>query len=159
MTIAFWVAAGILLYAYAGYPLLLWLIVRVRGAHPVRIGSDCPRVTLIISAYNEAAVIRDKLENVLRLDYPPDRLEVVVVSDASADGTDEIVLEYAARGVRLIRQENRQGKTAGLNLAIPQVNGDVVVFSDANAMYAPDAVSKLVRNFADPEVGCVTGEA
>jgi cellulose synthase/poly-beta-1,6-N-acetylglucosamine synthase-like glycosyltransferase len=159
MTIAFWVAAGILLYAYAGYPLLLWLIVRVRGARPVRIGSDCPRVTLIISAYNEAAVIRDKLENVLRLDYPLDRLEVVVVSDASADGTDEIVLEYAARGVRLIRQENRQGKTAGLNLAIPQVNGDVVVFSDANAMYAPDAVSKLVRNFADPEVGCVTGEA
>jgi cellulose synthase/poly-beta-1,6-N-acetylglucosamine synthase-like glycosyltransferase len=87
----FWLSAGILLYVYAGYPLLLWLIVRLRGARAVRTGATEPRVTLVISAYNEAAVIRQKLENVLALDYPPHLLEVVVVSDASSDGTDEIV--------------------------------------------------------------------
>lgn len=159
MAAFFWISAAILLYAYAGYPLLLWLIVRVRGARPIQTRPVCPRVTLVISAYNEAAVIREKLENVLRLEYAPDLLEVVVISDASSDGTDEIVRQYADRGVRLVRQEARQGKTAGLNRAVPHVSGEVVVFSDANAMYAPDALTKLVRNFADPDVGCVTGEA
>jgi cellulose synthase/poly-beta-1,6-N-acetylglucosamine synthase-like glycosyltransferase len=155
----FWLTAGVLVYVYAGYPLLLWLIVRLRGARGVRIGAAEPRVTLVISAYNEAAVIRQKLENVLALDYPPHLLEIVVVSDASSDGTDDIVREYANRGVRLARQEERRGKTAGLNQVVPGVTGQIVVFSDANAMYAPEALRMLVRNFADPAVGCVTGEA
>lgn len=159
MFLLFWLSCGLLLYAYLGYPVLLWLIVRLRGARSVRIGTQSPRVTLLISAYNEAAVIREKLENALRLDYPRDLLEVLVVSDASSDGTDEIVLQYASRGVRLARQESRQGKTAGLNRGVPLGTGEIVVFSDANAMYAADAVKKLVRNFADPEIGCVTGEA
>ena len=114
---------------------------------------------MLISAYNEAEVIRAKLENTLALDYPSDRLEIVVCSDASDDGTDAIVEEYRSRGVVLHRLPQRLGKTAGLNAAVPQATGEIVVFSDANAMYEPKAVRNLVRNFADPSVGCVTGES
>lgn len=159
MVILFWLSAGLLLYAYAGYPLLLRAIVRLRGARPVRTGPGTPRVTLVISAYNEAGVIRAKLDNVRRLDYPSPLLEVVVISDASTDGTDDIVREFSGCGVRLVRQACRRGKTAGLNDVVPHVSGDVVVFSDANAMYQADALRMLVRNFDDPSVGCVTGEA
>lgn len=159
MVLLFCICAGLLLYTFIGYPVLLRVIVRLRGAKPVRLGDALPRVTLIVSAYNEAAVMRQKLENALALDYPTDRLEIVVISDASTDATDSIVKEYASRGVRLARQEQRRGKTAGLNAVVPHVSGEIVVFSDANAMYAPDAIRMLVRNFSDPEVGCVTGEA
>lgn len=158
--------AGILLlsaaalgYVYVAYPLLLWLMVRVRGARPVHKGPGLPRVSLIISAFNEAPTIAGKLRNSLALDYPADRLEIVVVSDASDDGTDDIVRSFSAAGVRLRRQAERRGKTAGLNRVMPEVTGEVVVFSDANAMYDPAALRMLVRNFDDPDVGCVTGEA
>jgi cellulose synthase/poly-beta-1,6-N-acetylglucosamine synthase-like glycosyltransferase len=159
MIVVFCISAGVVIYAVAGYPLLLWLIVRLRGERHVRKGPELPLVTFIISAFNEAGVIRQKLENTLSLDYPSSRLEVVVISDASTDATDAIVREYGARGVRLARQPQRRGKTAGLNAVVPESAGDVVVFSDANAMYAKDALRKLVRNFSDPDVGCVTGEA
>jgi cellulose synthase/poly-beta-1,6-N-acetylglucosamine synthase-like glycosyltransferase len=153
-----WCSLGVLLYIYAGYPVLLKLLVRSWG-RPVRKRDITPSVSLIISAHNEAAVIGAKLENALRLDYPPGQLQIVVVSDASTDGTDDIVREYHARGVVLCTQPLRKGKTAGLNAVVPGVGGEIVVFSDANAMYEPDAIRKLVRNFADPRVGCVTGEA
>lgn len=159
MKTAFLVSLAALVYVYAGYPLILQLLVWIRGARPVRRGSALPRVSLVISAYNEADVIREKIENALALDYPKGLLEIVVVSDASSDGTDEIVQAYAARGVRLLRQEERRGKTAGLNAVVPTLSGGIAVFSDANAMYEADAARKLVRNFEDPEVGCVTGEA
>jgi cellulose synthase/poly-beta-1,6-N-acetylglucosamine synthase-like glycosyltransferase len=150
---------GILLYVYIGYPLVLQLIVWLRGPRPVRRGDALPRVSLVISAYNEEESIAAKLQNALALDYPPDRLEIAVVSDASNDRTDAIVTSFSGSGVRLFRQNARRGKTAGLNRVVPQLTGDVVVFSDANALYEPDAIRKLVRNFSDPEVGCVTGEA
>ena len=159
MGILFSITAGVLLYALAGYPLLLWLIVRARGERRVATGPDLPLVTFVVSAFNEADVIRQKLENTLALDYPRQRLEVVVISDASYDGTDEIVREFADRGVRLARQAERRGKTAGLNAVVPDAAGDVVVFTDANAMYEPNALRMLVRNFSDRSVGCVTGEA
>ena len=149
----------VLVYVVAGYPLLLRLLVAVRGPRQVRQADITPTVSFVISAYNEADVIRAKLENALALDYPADRREIVVISDCSDDGTDDIVREFAGRGVRLIRQSERRGKTAGLNHALPLLTGDIVVFSDANAMYEPDALRKLVRNFADAEVGYVTGEA
>jgi cellulose synthase/poly-beta-1,6-N-acetylglucosamine synthase-like glycosyltransferase len=148
-----------LVYVYAGYIAALRLAVRMRGARPIRSAPITPSVTLLISAYNEVAVIRKKLENALALDYPVQRLEIVVVSDASDDGTDEIVREFSTRGVRLFRQPDRRGKTAGLNAVMPTVRSEVVVFSDANAMYARDAILMLARNFADPDIGCVTGEA
>ena len=151
---------AILVFIYAGYPLLLALIVRVRGARPVRRGDELPSVSFVISAYNEADVIRRKLENTVALDYPRDRFEVVVISDASTDRTDAIAAEFAAtHGVRVARQPERAGKTAGLNRTVPTLRGDIVVFSDANAVYERNALKMLVRNFADPQVGYVTGEA
>ncbi|SET76805.1 Glycosyltransferase, catalytic subunit of cellulose synthase and poly-beta-1,6-N-acetylglucosamine synthase [Marinobacter segnicrescens] len=146
-------------YVYAGYPLALWLLTLGRDKVTHRVAETRPSVALIISCYNEAAVIRDKLENALALDYPRDRLSILVVSDGSDDGTDDIVKQYTESGVELIRQEGRLGKTMGLNLAMEQVDADVTVFSDANAMYAPDAIHKLVRNFADERVGYVVGAA
>ncbi len=150
----------VLVYVYVGYPLLLALIVRVRGERRVRRGDRLPPVSLVISAHNEAKVIRRKLENTAQLDYPRELLEVVVVSDASTDGTDEIAAEYTARqGVIVARQPERAGKTAGLNRTVPTLRGEIVVFSDANALYQRDALRMLVRNFTDSQVGCVTGEA
>lgn len=150
---------GAIAYVLVGYPLLLRLIVLMRGPRPVHKADITPSVSLVISAYNEAGVIASKLENALALDYPSELLEIAVISDASDDGTDAIVSSYADRGVVLHRQNSRRGKTAGLNATIPLLRGDIVVFSDANAMYQPDALRMLVRNFADPSVGCVTGEA
>ncbi|MCH8499099.1 MAG: glycosyltransferase family 2 protein [Marinobacter sp.] len=146
-------------YVYFGYPALLWLLTRKRPAITHRRDDITPSVTLVISCYNEAAVIAAKLDNALAMDYPRDQLQILVVSDGSDDGTDEIVKDYAAQGITLIRQEGRLGKTMGLNLALDAAQGEVVVFSDANALYAPDAIRKLVRNFADPEVGYVVGAA
>lgn len=153
------ISLGALAYVYGGYLLLLKALVWVRGPRAVRKADVTPSATLIISAYNEAAVIGKKLDNALALVYPPGLLEIVVVSDASDDGTDAILAQYAGRGVRLLRQPERRGKTAGLNWALPQLTSEIVIFSDANAIYNPDALLKLARNFGDPDVGCVTGEA
>jgi len=146
-------------YVYVGYPALLWLLTRRRMFRPARQSDMTPPLTLIISCYNEAAVIHEKLVNALNLDYPVEQLQILVVSDGSDDGTDEIVRTFADQGVQLIRQEGRLGKTMGLNLAMEQANGELVVFSDANAMYAPDALRMLVRHFADPTVGYAVGAA
>ncbi|WP_339800258.1 glycosyltransferase family 2 protein [uncultured Marinobacter sp.] len=146
-------------YVYAGYPALLWLATAGRKTTNHRQEDITPSVTLIISCYNEAGVIHEKLENALALDYPADQLTIMAVSDGSDDGTDDIVREFANKGVILIRQEGRLGKTMGLNLALEQITSEITVFSDANAMYAPDAIRKLVRNFADDEVGYVVGAA
>lgn len=145
-------------YVYAGYPMALWLLTLGKGRVTHRVAETRPSVALVISCYNEAAVIRAKLENSLALEYPGP-MQILVVSDGSDDGTDDIVREYRLRGVRLIRQEGRLGKTLGLNRAMEQVEADITVFSDANAMYAPDAIGKLVRNFADEHVGYVVGAA
>lgn len=149
---------AVLGYVYVGYPLLLRLLSAAGMARPVSGGPVEPAVTLVISAYNEAAVIAAKLANSVALDYPPDRLEIIVVSDASDDGTDDIVRAHGGP-VRLLRMEDRGGKTAGLNAALRAARGEVIVFSDANAMYQPDAIRRLVANFADPGVGAVTGES
>src|SRR5688572_26736089 len=152
-------ALAVLGYVYGGYPFLLRVLVRLRGARHVRRADITPPLTLVISAFNEAAVIRRKLDNAISLAYPREAFDIVVISDASDDGTDAIVAEYADRGVRLARQAQRRGKTAGLNRTVSALTSEIVVFSDANAMYEPEALLKLARNFADSEVGCVTGEA
>lgn len=152
-----WASLTVLAWGYVGYPALVWLVARARR-RAVPPGAGTPSVTLIIPAHNEAAAIRGKLENVLALDYPRDRLEVLVVSDGSTDGTDGIVREYADRGIGLLRQEPRAGKTAAENLGAARARGDVLVFSDATTIYRPDAIRMLVRHFSDPEVGCVGGE-
>ena len=159
MATLFWMSAALLVYAYAGYPLLIGLLARVARRPATRVSNELPRVTLLISAYNEARVIEEKLANSLALDYPKERLEIVVISDCSDDGTDDAVRRFASQGVRLVPQAARLGKSAGLNLAVPQASGDVLVFSDANAMYRPDAIRQLVKHFVDPRVGYVVGNA
>jgi cellulose synthase/poly-beta-1,6-N-acetylglucosamine synthase-like glycosyltransferase len=158
MAALFWTLAALVVYVYVGYPLLLVLVGRVRSRPRVRREIE-PGVTLLISAFNEDEVIAEKLRNSLSLDYPRERLHIVVISDASDDGTDAIVRSFASEGVELLRMEDRGGKTAGLNAAVPRAHGDIIVFSDANAMYARDVLRQLTANFADPTVGAVVGES
>ncbi len=160
MKLLFWASFGWLAYVYVGYPLLLALLAALRRGpdlRPAGPGEELP-VTLIVSAYNEERVIRDKVENALALDYPADRFEVMVVSDACSDRTDEIVNGFTDPRVRLLRMPQRGGKTAGLNAAVQAARGTIIVFSDANAMYERGAIRALVGPFRDPRVGAVTGE-
>ncbi len=155
--IIFIVAVLLIAYAYVGYPILMFLLSRV-FRQPVRRAAILPRVTMIIAARNEEVSIGAKLENALSLDYPSDKFEIIVASDASSDATDEIVRKFGNRGVILHRQEVRQGKTRAQHRAVAVSSGDILVFSDATTMYEPDVLHKIVRNFADPNVGCVGGQ-
>jgi cellulose synthase/poly-beta-1,6-N-acetylglucosamine synthase-like glycosyltransferase len=159
LKIVFFGSAGGTIYVYAGYPLMLWALTGLGFGRSAQRSSIEPRVTLIVSAYNEAAVIAEKLRNCQALDYPSDKLEVLVVSDCSSDGTDDIVAAFGDPMVRLLRMPQRGGKTVGLNAAVAAASGEILVFSDANAMYDREAVRRLVSCFADPEVGAVTGES
>jgi len=145
-------------YHYVGYPLTLALIARWRRAQPISPGRAKPPVTLVISVYNEEEVLRRKLENVLALDYPRDRLEIIVASDGSTDATTAIAREFAAQGVVLHHYDRNRGKNAVLNDTVPRARGEIIVFTDANGMYRPDALRKLVAYFDNPDVGCVCGE-
>lgn len=151
----FWSAVAFITYTYALFPLLVWL--RGRLVYRAYLSADLiPTVSLIIAAHNEAGSIAARLDNILTLDYPDNRLEVIVASDGSDDGTNEILQQYAGQRVRLLALP-RQGKAPALNTAVATASGDILVFSDANSMYAPDAIRALVRPFADPEVGGVAG--
>ncbi|MET0626799.1 MAG: glycosyltransferase family 2 protein [Pyrinomonadaceae bacterium] len=157
LKIVFWAAAAALAYAYVGYPALVWAVSKLRP-RAVRRGQIEPTVTVIITAYNEERDLASKLDNTLALDYPADKLEVLVASDCSSDRTDEIARSYAARGVRLHRQAERLGKTAAQNAAVELARGDVLLFSDATTLYRPDVLRAMAPNFADPSVGCVAGK-
>lgn len=159
MTIVLWASVAMVFYVYVGYPVLLRLLGAVLGRDGVARGGIEPKASLLISAYNEASVIRAKLLNSLALDYPREQLEITVISDCSTDDTDRIVRDFSRDGVRLNRNAERLGKSSGLNASVPCTSGEILVFSDANALYRPDAIRKLVRNFNDPRVGCVTGES
>ena len=152
----FLASAAALLYVYAGYPLLVWLVSRLRPL-AVKKSAFEPTVTVLITAYNEERDIRAKLENTLRIDYPKEKLEILVASDCSGDRTDEIVKEFAARGVRLHRQTARLGKTMAQNAAVERATGEIILFSDATTDYAPDVLTKMLPNFADESIGCVAG--
>lgn len=154
--IVFWLAAITLAYTYIGYPLLVWLISSLRP-HRMQRADFEPGVTVIITAYNEDRDLVSKLENTLALDYPADKLEIIVASDCSTDNTDAIVRAYEPRGVRLYRQPERLGKTAAQNAAVELARGEIVLFSDATTLYSQDVVRALMPNFADPTVGCVAG--
>ncbi|MGI9111295.1 MAG: glycosyltransferase family 2 protein [Gaiellaceae bacterium] len=151
---AFWISGSALVWTHAAYPLAASLLAHVRPRR-VRSAPIEPSVTVIVAAYNEEAVIERRLENLLALDYPADKVELVVTSDASTDRTHELVEPFAPH-VRLIVNE-RGGKVAAQNRAVRETSGAIVAFSDANASWAPDALRQLVRSFADPEVGYVCG--
>ncbi|MDE2704436.1 MAG: glycosyltransferase family 2 protein [Gemmatimonadota bacterium] len=154
----FWAALFLVVYTYLIYPVLLWLLAAGRKMPEYAPLSEWPGVSLIIAAHNEEGVLRAKLENALAMDYPAERLDIIVVSDASTDDTDRIAAEFAARGVRLHRQEVRGGKTEAQNAGVRLARWQFVAFSDANSMYAPSALKRLLAPFADERIGCVCGE-
>jgi len=148
----------IILYVYLGYPLVITLLAAINRKTVTKDDNYEPSVSLIIAAYNEEAIIAEKLNNCLLLNYPKDKLEIIVFSDASTDRTAEIVKSFEQDHIILIDLTERKGKTAGQNLAATQATGEIIIFSDANALYQEDAIRKIVRNFNDPSVGCVCGE-
>jgi cellulose synthase/poly-beta-1,6-N-acetylglucosamine synthase-like glycosyltransferase len=152
----FLLAAFLLFYVYAGYPLLLAVIgLLVRGKRPEQ--GYYPRLSVLIAAYNEEAAIAEKIKQTLELEYPKEKLEVLVLSDCSTDRTDQIVKSYPDSRVRLVRMAERRGKTAAQNFGIREARGEVVVFSDATAIYHPKALAYLATNYQDATVGAVSG--
>lgn len=150
----FWFSVCLVVYAYLGYPCALMALSFIR-TRPVQRAAMTPRVSFIITAHNEEARIQEKLDNTLAQDYPLDRIEIIVASDCSTDGTDAIVRSYSER-VRLVRAPARRGKEAAQQLAIEDASGTILIFSDVATALAPDAVSTIVMNFADATVGCVS---
>ena len=152
LEVLFWGTAGLLAWTHAGYPLAARALARVRS-RPVKKDDVLPSVTLIVAAYNEETVIERRIENLRALDYPTERLEIVVTSDASTDATEELAARAGAR----VLGNPRGGKVAAQDRAVRDVSSDVVAFTDANSTWAPDALRMLVRAFADPEVAYVCG--
>lgn len=154
--IVFWVAMGALAYVYVGYPVLVFAASKLFPKKVVRSDIE-PTVTVLITAFNEEASIERKIENTLALEYPKEKLEILVASDGSTDSTDEIVRGFASRGVKLFRQEGRVGKTETQNNAVKRATGEIVLFSDATTHYEADVLRKVLPAFADETVGCVAG--
>jgi cellulose synthase/poly-beta-1,6-N-acetylglucosamine synthase-like glycosyltransferase len=152
----FWTCVVVLGYVYLGYPLLIY-ITSILFPKPVKYSDIKPTVTILITAFNEQDSIRAKLENTLKIDYPAEKLEILVASDGSTDRTDEIAEQFAKNGVRLFRQEGRLGKTATQNKAVEVCTGEIILFSDATTMYREDVFQHLLPAFADQSVGCVAG--
>jgi cellulose synthase/poly-beta-1,6-N-acetylglucosamine synthase-like glycosyltransferase len=152
-----WGTLGVTAYAYVGYGLLIWLIGRWVD-HPSWRSDDLPTISIVIAAYNEVDVIADRLRNCLALDYPPDRLEVLVVADGCTDGTEAVVAACPDPRVRLLLRPRRAGKVNALNAAVAVAHGEIVVGSDANCFFRSDALHRLVRHFGDPRVAMVAGE-
>lgn len=158
-TTAFLISVLLVVYVYLIYPTLAFLLGNLlrRSINYAHSEPYLPTITVIIPAFNEAKVITETVLNKLQSDYPADKVDVIVVSDESEDGTDDLVRAIDDRRVTLIRQSPRAGKTSGLNLAMAQTTGEIIVFSDANSLYAPNTLHMLVAPFADPTVGYVTG--
>ncbi|MDP9285253.1 MAG: glycosyltransferase, partial [Actinomycetota bacterium] len=150
----FWASLLLLAWTHVLYPAFAALLARVAG-RAVRKGEIEPSVTVIVTAFNEESVIARRIENLLALDYPREKLQLVVTSDASTDRTEAIALQYD--GVKVITNP-RGGKVAAQDRAVRQTDGEIVAFSDANATWAPDALRKLMRVFADPDVAYVCGQ-
>lgn len=159
MTILFWLCAFLLVYPLCIYPLILVLPCGRRTIASSFALEERPHVSMLLSVYNEKDVIEQKINNFLSLDYPVDKLELLVISDGSDDGTDEIVRQHSSERIRLLRQEGRGGKTRALNLAAQEARGDILFFTDADSMLKSDCMIKLTAPFANPEVGLVSGRS
>src|SRR5215469_14500633 len=155
-TVIFWVSALALFYVYVGYPLLLSLIAPFKKRRNLEPGLT-PSISVLIAACNEEANIKAKLEQTLKLDYPPDKIEILVLSDGSQDRTDEIVRQFPDPRVRLLRIDERRGKTNAQNEGVKFAKGEVLVFSDATTIYHPQALNYLAGNYQDSTVGAVSG--
>ena len=161
MEIIYWIIFGIIFYAYIGYPMLLYLLCNLLNftkIKEVNAYNQWPEVSLLIAAYNEEQVIGAKIENCLRLDYPKDLLHVWIASDGSSDNTNKIVKKYMEENENIhLLEFSRTGKSGILNKAMPLINSEIVVFSDANTEYSHDSLKRLIKHFEDPGVGCVSG--
>jgi cellulose synthase/poly-beta-1,6-N-acetylglucosamine synthase-like glycosyltransferase len=152
--VLFWISLAALVWTHAAYPVFAALLARI-APRRVRAADIEPAVTVIVTAYNEEPVIARRIENLLDLDYPRDKLAIVVTDDASTDRTAEIALSYP--GVQVVTNP-KGGKVAAQDAAVRQTDGEIVAFTDANSTWAPDALRRLVRPFADPDVAYVTGQ-
>ncbi|MDA9101199.1 glycosyltransferase family 2 protein [Omnitrophica bacterium] len=153
----FWLGFFTVLYAYAGYPLALWVISKF-AERPVKKGHYEPRVSIILSAFNEERFIEAKLTNLLQADYPDYKIEIIVGSDGGRDDTDAIVSKFDSERVRFFRFVKNLGKPHVLNSLMREAHGTVVVFTDARQEFPAHSIRELVENFHDPDVGCVSGE-
>ena len=158
LIIIFWLSITGIIYPYIIYPFLLRLLVAIRGSKPVNYPNITPSVSLLIPAYNEGNIIGEKVRTSLNLYYPRDKLEVIVISDGSTDRTDEILAGFNDQRLTIIRQREKKGKNQALNRAMRIAGGEIIVFTDANAIFAPNALAELVCPFGDPRIGCVVGK-
>ncbi|MDP8235161.1 MAG: glycosyltransferase family 2 protein [Candidatus Erginobacter occultus] len=157
MEILFIISALLIMYAYLGYPLVLLGLTLGRNPRPDYSGRPRPRVSILIPVYNEQEVIVKKLKNALSLDYPEEKLEIVVASDGSSDRTAELVRPFLSRSVRLEAYPEHRGKMSAINRAAPGLSGEIIVFTDASAFFSPEALNLLLAGFSDPGVGAVSG--
>jgi cellulose synthase/poly-beta-1,6-N-acetylglucosamine synthase-like glycosyltransferase len=158
--ILFWILAAIVFYTYAGYGLVIWIVVKIKEffIKPEKRDEswELPEITLLIAAYNEEEVIQVKMENTRGLRYPAGKLKVVWITDGSTDETNRLLSLYPE--ITLLYQPERKGKTAAINRAMQYINTPLVAFSDANTMINEEAIEEMARLFADPQTGCVAGE-
>lgn len=157
LEILFWVSVALILYTYIGYPLMLKIFDLAVPRPKFKQTSDTPAISILIAAYNEEKVIKSRIENCRALDYPQDKIEIIIGSDCSDDRTNAIVRQYENQGVRLVAFEERRGKVNILNDLVKLASHDILVFTDANTMFKRDAVKNLVRHFGDERIGCVVG--
>lgn len=158
LTTIFYLSFFLILYIYLGYPLLTLIIGMLKTSQIKKDETYRPDVTLVIAAYNEELKIEEKIKNSLNLDYPKEKFDIIIFSDGSTDRTSEIVKKHINNCIKLIELPNRMGKTAGQNIAVESAQGEIIVFSDANAVYQKSAIKKIVRNFSDDSIGGVCGE-
>ncbi|MBT7782107.1 MAG: glycosyltransferase family 2 protein, partial [Anaerolineae bacterium] len=154
--ILFWTSIFLIFYAYFGYPLSVWFLARFKKQKRDDEKYE-PSVTLLIAAHNESIAISTKLENALALDYPREKLQILVTNDGSEDGTDEIVRSFADKGVEMVSGEQRQGKMMALKRGMKAARGEIIVMSDATNAYSPNTIKALVAPFVDVKVGIASG--
>jgi cellulose synthase/poly-beta-1,6-N-acetylglucosamine synthase-like glycosyltransferase len=153
----FWISIAAILYTYIGYPVAVWLLSRLcnRTVHKSEI---TPEVSIVVACYNEERVIEAKIANLLRLDYPRERVEIIIVSDGSTDLTAETARRYESARLRVVACSHRSGKAAALNAGVEIACGEIILFADARQSFEPDVIKRLVASFADASVGAVSGE-
>ena len=153
----FWISIAAIVYAYAGYPVAVWLLARLRKQNILK-SSITPRVSVVIACHNEAGNIEARIKNLFECDYPTSLLEIIVVSDGSTDLTAQVALRYVSDRVRVFAYDKQMGKAAALNVGVGAASGEIILFADARQRFEKGAIKELVANFADPIVGAASGE-
>ena len=153
----FWFFSSVIIFTYFGYPLLL-IIISVFRKNQAQKANFFPTVSIIIAVHNEEKVLKRRIENLLNLQYPKQKIEIIIASDGSTDRTNEIAKSYSNKGVTLVVSESQKGKSAIQNMAVSQTKGEIILFSDADTLFKTNFLKKLVPNFFNHRVGCVTGK-